>query len=361
MPLFDPRKFREIVSGRRLTLGAAFFRPLAALAEWPVGWAVAWRNWRYNTGRASITKVAAPVVSVGNLTLGGTGKTPLVARVASELLRAGRGVTLLSRGYGSAGASENDEAKELALRLPDVPHLQNPDRIASARQALAQRPGDVLVLDDAFQHRRIARDLDIVLLDALEPFGFDRLFPRGTLREPPASLARAHAVILSRADLISAEERTQLRERVRQLAPQALWAEVRFQPQQLRNAAGELRTLATLEGGPVVAFCGIGNPTGFEQTLSRAGLRVLGLMAFQDHQAYAHEELKRLAAWVERHPSAMAVLCTLKDLVKLEVVEINGRPLWGAGSGRAVSDGRKRAAESAAPAPLSPPRGEGRG
>ena len=119
------------------------------------------------------------------------------------------------------------------------------------------------------------RDLDIVLLDALEPFGFERLFPRGTLREPPASLARAHAVILTRADLIGAAEREALRERVAGWATNALWAEVGFRPEQLRNTAGEVQPLAALREQPVLAFCGIGNPTGFEQTLAAGQVQVL--------------------------------------------------------------------------------------
>jgi tetraacyldisaccharide 4'-kinase len=209
-----------------------------------------------------------------------------------------------------------------------VPHLQNPDRVAAARQALAAHPEHALVLDDAFQHRRIARDLDLVLLDASEPFGYERLFPRGTLREPPGSLARAHAVILTRADLLDAAARHNLRERVTQVAPQAAWAEVRFAPAQLRNAAGEVQPLSALRHCAVLAFCGIGNPRGFEHTLTAAELRVLGLHIFRDHQAYGPAEVAQLAAWIKTQPAAEALLCTLKDLVKLEATHVGGLPLW---------------------------------
>jgi tetraacyldisaccharide 4'-kinase len=328
MPLLDPRRFREIVSGRQRTLGAAVFRAVAGLAETPMRWAVAWRNRRYDRGAARIKCVPAPVISVGNLTLGGTGKTPLVAWVAQEIERAGHGVTLISRGYGGQGSEQNDEARELALRLPHVAHLQNPDRVAAARQALAADPNHALVLDDAFQHRRLARDLDLVLLDASEPFGYERLFPRGTLREPPTALARAQAVILTRADLLDAAGRAEIRARVARLAPQASWAEVCFSPRQLRNTAGEVQPLATLQGRPVLAFCGIGNPAGFEHTLNTAGLRVLGMQVFRDHQAYGAAELAQLAKWAPGHPGAAAIVCTLKDLVKLKTTAIAGLPLW---------------------------------
>lgn len=328
MPLLDPRRFREIISGERRTLGAALLRILAAVVEVPVGWVTAWRNARYDWGGARILRVPAPVISVGNLTLGGTGKTPLVAWVASELEHAGRGVTLISRGYGSRRGELNDEARELALRLPHVPHLQNPDRVAAAREALAAHPEHALVLDDAFQHRRIARDLDLVLLDASEPLGYERLFPRGTLREPPMALARAQAVILTRADLMDETARHELRERVAQLAPRAIWAEVRFAPAQLRNAAGEVQPLFALQHRAVLAFCGIGNPRGFEHTLAVAELRVLDLHIFRDHQAYGPAELAELAAWTKTQPAAKALLCTLKDLVKLETTRIGELPLW---------------------------------
>ena len=113
---------------------------------------------------------------------------------------------IVSRGYGARGGP-NDEARELAWKLPGVPHVQDPDRVAAARRAIREFGCQVLVLDDAFQHRRIGRDLDIVLLDALEPLGYEHVFPRGTLREPVEGLARADVVALSRADLLTADQR----------------------------------------------------------------------------------------------------------------------------------------------------------
>ena len=177
-----------------------------ATAEFPYTAAVAYRNRRYDLGRAAIHHVAVPVISVGNLTLGGTGKTPMVKWVARRLLAQGSRVAIVSRGYGAAAGQQNDEARELSQALPEVPHVQNRDRVAGAERAIAEFSAQCILLDDGFQHRRLARDLDIVLLDALEPFGFEHVFPRGTLREPLAGLKRAQAVCLSRADAISAAD-----------------------------------------------------------------------------------------------------------------------------------------------------------
>src|SRR5262249_2502673 len=156
----------------------------------------------------------------------------------------------------------------LAARLPGVPHLQNPDRIAAAREALRASQQQVLLLDDAFQHRRLARDLDIVLLDALEPFGYGRLLPRGLLREPISSLARAQVVALSRSDAVEEATRREIEAHVRQHAPQAVWLELAHQPCGFVAVGGAETPLGELRGMRVAAFCGIGNPEGFRHTLS---------------------------------------------------------------------------------------------
>jgi tetraacyldisaccharide 4'-kinase len=151
----------------------------------PYGLAVRVRNWLYDRGWKRVVRAAVPVVSVGNLTLGGTGKTPCVEYVARFYRRLDLRVAILSRGYGSR-AGRNDEALVLEENLPDVPHLQGPDRAALAAIGVEELESEILVLDDGFQHRRLARDLDLVLIDATEPWGYGYLFPRGLLREPPA-------------------------------------------------------------------------------------------------------------------------------------------------------------------------------
>ena len=167
---------------------------------------------------SAVTGLLCPVISVGNITLGGTGKTPMVEWIARWYRRRGVRVTLISRGYGHAGGI-NDEGLVLEENLPDVPHLQDPDRVRLASIAVLELETELIILDDGFQHRRLARDLDIVMLDALDPFGLGRLFPRGLLREPKGSLRRAGAIVLSRADLLEPAARDAIRREVDRARP----------------------------------------------------------------------------------------------------------------------------------------------
>ena len=300
------------------------------LAETVYAAAVHWRNRRYDRGAAAVHRVTVPVVSVGNLTLGGTGKTPMVEWLVRWFAARNVRAAVISRGYGAAGGSRNDEALELEQRLPGVIHLQNPDRVAAAQEAIAKFHPGVIVLDDGFQHRRIARDLDIVLLDALEPFGFGHVFPRGTLREPLASLQRANAVVLTRADLLDTERRREIWKIVGRNAPQAVCAEAAHAPRGLIAADGRQESLASIRGAAVAAFCGLGNPAGFRHTLDVCGCRLVAFREFPDHHSYTQADIESLAAWV--HPwDVSAVVCTQKDLVKLPVNELAGQPLWAVG------------------------------
>ncbi len=296
------------------------------LAEVPYTWAVRWRNRRYDTGAAEILRVDVPVVSVGNLTLGGTGKTPMVEWLARWFRRRDVRVTVISRGYGAEAGSRNDEALELQQKLPDVPHLQDPDRVAAAKRAIEESRCQLILLDDAFQHRRIGRDLEIVLLDATEPFGFGHVFPRGTLREPIAGLRRADVVALSRADVLEPPQREEIWRTVRRLAPQAAHIEVTHAARTLISSSGEEQPLESLRGRPVAAFCGIGNPAGFRHTVETCGYRVADFREFPDHQPYGRSDIESLARWADGLDVA-AVLCTQKDLVKLGVDQLGRRPL----------------------------------
>ena len=207
-----------LMAGERRGFSAAWQRCGLRLASVPYGWAVAVRNGLFDRGWKSIERAGVPVVSVGNLTVGGTGKTPCVEYIASRLRQWDRRVAILSRGYGSEHGP-NDEALVLEENLPDVPHLQGPDRVALARIAIEELESEVLVLDDGFQHRRLARDLDVVLIDATQPWGFGYLLPRGLLRESPRGLRRAGAVVLTRCDQVDAAALAKLKGEVAKLAP----------------------------------------------------------------------------------------------------------------------------------------------
>jgi len=297
------------------------------LAEVPYTWGMRRRNRQYDTGAAKSSRAGVPVISVGNLTLGGTGKTPMVEWLARWFRKRGVRVTVISRGYGARAGSQNDEALELKQKLPDVPHLQDPDRVAAARVAVDELDCQLILLDDAFQHRRIVRDLDLVLLDALEPFGFGHVFPRGMLREPIDGLRRADVVVLSRADAIETERRRQIRRQVEQYAPRADYLEVRHAARALISASGKEAPLDSLAGQPVVAFCGLGNPAGFKHTLDTLDCRVADFREFPDHHGYTRTDVESLRSWARRH-RAGAVLCTHKDLVKLGIDQLGRRPLW---------------------------------
>lgn len=297
----------------------------AAESLYTVG--VQFRNRRYDNHRAETTKVAVPVVSVGNLTLGGTGKTPMVKWIARHLRARDLRVAILSRGYGAAEGAKNDEALELEQSLPDVPHLQSPDRVSIAQAAIEELESQVLVLDDGFQHRRLVRDLDIVLLDATQPFGFDHVFPRGTLREPARNLRRAGVVCLSRANLATTEEREAIRQRAQKLAPDAVWCEVAHTPATLLNSSGIQQPLESLRGAKVFAFCGIGNPQAFRRTLEAAGADLVGWRELADHHDYTADDVQALATAAQDSGAEMAV-CTQKDMVKLRVPVLKKVPLW---------------------------------
>jgi len=325
--VFSPSQFRDLVSGRRRGPGPALMRLGLRAVETPYAMAIRGRNWWYDTQTGAVDRVSVPVISVGNLTLGGTGKTPMVRWIAQWFRREGVRVTLISRGYGAEAGAQSDEALELEQGLPDVPHLENPDRVEAARLAVEELDCQLVVLDDAFQHRRIHRDLDVVMLDALEPFGFRHVFPRGTLREPVSGLRRADVVVLSRADTLEPEQRARIRNEVRRHAPQSDWAEVVHAPQALRSSTGESRSLDTLRGQPVAAFCGIGNPEGFKHTLEQCGYRAVAFREFPDHHGYTRTDVESLTGWAERLDVA-AVVSTHKDLVKLGVDRLGRQPLW---------------------------------
>ncbi len=337
--MLGPSEFRELVSGRRRGVKAAAMRGLLRALEVPYSAAMRVRNWRYDTGRAEVHAAGVPVISVGNITLGGTGKTPVVEWLARWLTERGVRVGIVSRGYGAKDGRPNDEALELAEKLPEVPHVQDADRVRGAQRATSEFGSQVLVLDDGFQHRRLKRDFDLVLIDALEPDGFEHVFPRGTLREPLTSWARADGFLLTRADQVNEAARMAIRERALSVAPRAVWAEAAYVPRYLLDAAGGDHPLDTFAGKPVAAFCGIGNPDAFRRSLEDAGLKLASFRTLPDHYAYPAAEVTELGAWA-KSVSAAAAVCTYKDLVKVRGAWPAGVPLVALASRLEVTSGQ---------------------
>jgi tetraacyldisaccharide 4'-kinase len=293
----------------------------------------------YRAGALAAREVGVPVVSVGNLTAGGTGKTPLVGWVARSLAAEGRRVCVLSRGYRRADERRRvvvsdggrlladareggDEPRLLAEQLLGMASVvSDADRVAAARWAREVLGSDAFVLDDGFQHLRLARDFDVVTVDATDPWGGRRLLPRGRLREPLKGLARADCVVITRSDL--APDLAGLRSEVERLCGgRAAVLTARFRTRRLRPLTpGEDRGDLVDDGGPqpVAAFCAVGNPRAFFAHLRADGHELAYTRAFPDHHAYVQSDLDRLAREAESR-GARALLTTAKDAVKLRAL-----------------------------------------
>ncbi len=329
----DEASLHNLMSGRRRDVGARLLRGALGLAAYGYGAAVTVRNAAYDRGWLAVHRAAVPVISLGNITTGGTGKTPLAAWLANWLVEQGHRPGLLSRGYrsldaepASSGSTGNDEKRVLDRLCPGVPHLQQRDRVRSSKRLVGESGCDVLILDDGFQHRRLGRDLDLLLVDALQPWGFGHLLPRGLLRESRSGLRRADLVIVTRADQASTNDRQRLRMDLERFQCHAECLEVAFKPKRLLGLDGSIRELNSMAGQKGLAFCGIGNPEGFRQTL--ASLQIdCDLQPFPDHHHYDARDLAALAAKAQVARTDL-VLTTLKDLVKIPPTAWTGPPLY---------------------------------
>ncbi len=313
----------NIMSGRRRGAGASLLRGGLTLASLPYAGAMRLRRWMYRCGLRDRKHAAAPVICVGNLTTGGTGKTPMVAWVVRRLKEADAAPAILTRGYKTA-VGLSDEA-ELLKRLCDVPVIVDPDRVAGAKTAVASG-ADVLVMDDGFQHLRLHRDLDIVLIDATRPFGFGYCLPRGLLREPCSALRYAHAVVITHSDMEDPDTLENLRDRLGRLAPAASLHSAVHKPSRIIDENGADMPLDALAGRKVLAFCGLANPDHFFETLLRLNVRMMACRVLNDHVEYTDELLAGLRSLVEKHNPDVLVT-TQKDQVKLSAASL-GRPIW---------------------------------
>ena len=306
----------DMLSGTRRGAGAATVRALAAAVEPFYAAAVTWRNRSFDAGRRASKPLDRPAVSVGNLTTGGAGKTPMVIELCRRLADHGRRPGVLLRGYGG------DETRELAEALGDLASVEaNPDRAAGAAALLQRDPATaVFVLDDGFQHRQVQRDLDLVLIDATNPWGFGHVLPRGLLREPLDGLRRADAVIVTRADAVDAMTLRQLDETIEQHHGQRPAAHAAMCWLALCEGDDQAVRVEALRGMSVVAVAGIGNPQAFVDMLERHGAKIAATARFDDHHAYRPDDVRRVAATLERHAAA-AVVMTEKDWVKWRQVQ----------------------------------------
>ena len=283
------------------------------------------RNRSFDAGK-NVTRVDVPVISIGNLTTGGTGKSPMVIWLAGYLRQQQIRVAVLSRGYGAASNQSSDESLEFQQRLRDVPHLQNPNRIASSKIAIEELEMQALVLDDAFQHRKIARDLDVVLIDCTQPFGFGHLLPRGLLREPLGSLRRADLIVLTRCDRITDAELAKLEQTIGKFTTVPV-VKTRTSATHLQQSSGEQIPLDGLASKNTFAFAGIGNHQNFWDSLQSLGYQIQDKLPFPDHHNYTRSDITRIGEVASRS-GAEAIVCTHKDLVKVASDQVNGIPVY---------------------------------
>jgi len=306
---------RRIVSGEADGLCADLARgALSAIAK-PYGWGASLAE-IMRSGQDAVD-VGLPVISVGNITVGGTGKTPFAAFVVSELKARKLRPVLLSRGWCAGRDGKNDEAKLLERLHPDVIHLQGKDRVALARHAADAQLGDALVLDDGFQYQALARRLNVCCIDATNPFGYGAVLPRGLLREPLDGLYRARPVVITRAELATPGAIDDVKAAVLALNPYAKFVVTEMRPVALRDVhSGATSSPSSLEGAQVLLASGIGNPDAFARDVRILGARVRGHVVTGDHHAWTAAEVADLAKSA-RAMSVAAVVTTAKDAVKL--------------------------------------------
>ena len=296
--------------------------PVARVASVAYGLGARWRSVRFD--RRGGIRVERPVVSVGNIVAGGTGKSPVVRWVCNTCIAAGVRPLIAMRGY-RARHGRSDEASEHMAALEGVPVLANPDRAPAIAHAIRKDPSiGVIVLDDGFQHRRLARDLDIVLVDATRPCLDDRLLPFGWQRERASALARAGAVVVTHASRIDPALAAQIQSHHGK--PPVAWCDHAWSGIRLVNPAGPAQRPGSdvdatwLAGRRIAVWAGVARPELVRAQVEASGATVVAMPALRDHAHYSASAVRRLGAEA-RAAGAEAILMTGKDWVKVE-------PLW---------------------------------
>jgi len=315
----------------------AFVLPLSLVSER----LIALRNRLYDNGRIKSQRLDARVISVGNITVGGTGKTPVVEYLAQLLSKRGKTVGILSRGYrrksrGTVLVSDGtriltdplragDEPYLLARRLKGVPVIVDNNRYRGGKFALERFQIDYFILDDGFQHRQLWRDLDILLIDASRPFGYGRVLPAGLLREPLGNMERAQLIWLTRVDQTDAlsEVMTEIRRHTSAPIVTSL-----HKPKRLINPnTSTILKLRDVKGRRAIAFTGIGNPSSFQKTLLRLGIELMDFLIYPDHYLYNNRDLDKIKSRFKRS-GAELIITTEKDHLRLLSNEWKDLPLF---------------------------------
>jgi len=295
----------------------------------------------YTLGILSQTRLPCTVISVGNITWGGTGKTPAIIMIAKLLRERGKRVAVLSRGYGKkskkgeiaivsdgdrvilSSREAGDEPYLLSKNLPHVPIIVGKNRIQSGKYAIERFTTEVLVLDDGFQYWPLNRDLDIVTVDCLNPYGNSYLIPRGQLREPISHLSRADIFLLTRTNFVSREDLDRIIGDLERLSPHSIIMESVHHPKYLQGLfSGVKKALNFIKDRRVVAFSSIGSPYSFEKTLEGLGAKIVKIFQFPDHHHYDRRDLGEIESIcrTDLEKGESIAVTTEKDGVRLERV-----------------------------------------
>jgi tetraacyldisaccharide 4'-kinase len=303
------------------------FSPFLRKLLWPIsmlyGAFVRARVWLYSNGWLKQKRLKGTVISVGNLTVGGTGKTPMVIWVAEKFLAEGRRVAILSHGYrGANGTSDEIELMKFRLR-GRVTFGVGKNRFAEGQRLESQQPIDVFLLDDGFQHLQLARDLDILLMDASRPLAGEALLPAGRLREPLTAMSRANLIIFTRAETASGTL-----EAIGKLQQFPVFA-ASTRLLGFRRFGREINLLSVNEigAGPFFAFCGLGNPDAFSRDLGNWGLTVCAQAVFRDHHQYTQRDILAIKR-AGKQAGANAFVTTEKDAQNLSGVRFDDALLY---------------------------------
>ena len=302
------------------------------------GWVVRLRTYVYCAGLFPVHRLSCPVISVGNITVGGTGKTPLVMALAEGLMKHGIPVAVLTRGYRGSGPSgslvsdgkhvllspeeSGDEPYLMARTLKGVPILIGKDRFRNGQHALQRFGVRGFLLDDGFQHIELYRDLDIILIDASLGFGDHHLLPRGILREPLDHLRRAHLFVLTKVE--SPEACQPIETRLRQVHPNPIIFHSHYEPVGLIGPPEEWSDVQTLQGKRVLALSGIANPHYFISLLRKIGAEVVSEEVYPDHHSYTAEDV---ASIIKKAGGMDCIVTTEKDMVKLRNFSLSHLPI----------------------------------
>ena len=273
--------------------------------------------WSYKLNIFKKHVLPRPVVSIGNMTLGGAGKTPVTALIAQFLKENKITPVILTRGYMAGGSNESDEVRLLSESLSGVAVVVGQNRYKKGVEAMEKYRPDIFILDDGFQHWRLGRNLEVVLIDATNPFGNYRLIPRGILREPLSSLARANIFILTKINL-GKDNVALIRKQLTKINPGALIVEAIHQPVSLLDLKGKniIHNVSFLKDKKIAAVSAIGDPDSFTKTLTQLGADVKRSFAFMDHYVYSPEDIKNVDEFCQNNGIAI-ILTTEKDAVKL--------------------------------------------